>query len=96
MALDLAEEFRPLIADSVVLTAVNNGEIGASDFVFRAAGCALTQSGRRRFIATYERRMRTELRHRPSGTASGIVGHSSSRPGCSGQFSSTICLPTGP
>lgn len=63
MALDLAEELRPLIADSVVLTAINNGEVQGQDFVSRAGGCALTLAGRRKFMATYERRMKTELRH---------------------------------
>lgn len=63
LALDLAEEFRPLIADSVVLTAINNGEVGKSDFVERAGGVALTQHGRRSFIRAYERRMTSELRH---------------------------------
>ena len=63
LALDLAEEFRPLIGDSVVLTAINNGEVRASDFVSRAGGVALTSPGRRRVIAAYERRMRTELMH---------------------------------
>ncbi len=63
LALDLAEEFRPLIADSVVLTAVNNGEVKSDDFVQRAMGTSLTASGRRKVIAAYERRMRTELRH---------------------------------
>jgi len=63
LALDLAEEFRPLVADSVVLTLLNNGEISARDFVSRAGGVALTNAGRRRVIAAYERRMRTELLH---------------------------------
>lgn len=63
LALDLAEEFRPLIGDSTVLTAVNNGEIEASDFIERAGGIALTAEGRRKFIRTYERRMKTELKH---------------------------------
>ncbi|HWV84304.1 MAG TPA: CRISPR-associated endonuclease Cas1 [Capillimicrobium sp.] len=63
LALDLAEEFRPLIADSVVLTAVNNGEIDASGFVSRPGAVALTAAGRRRVLATYERRMQEHLRH---------------------------------
>jgi CRISPR-associated protein Cas1 len=63
LALDLAEEFRPLIGDSTVLTAINNGEIGPGDFVSRAAGVALTAAGRRKLIATYERRVATELVH---------------------------------
>jgi len=63
LALDLAEEFRPLIGDSTVLTAVNNGEIDVGDFVERAGAVALTPQGRKRFIRTYERRMTTELKH---------------------------------
>jgi CRISPR-associated protein Cas1 len=63
LALDLAEEFRPLIGDSVVLTVVNNGEIATTDFVTRARGVALTNAGRRKVIAAYERRMRSELTH---------------------------------
>jgi CRISPR-associated protein Cas1 len=63
LALDLAEEFRPLVGDSTVLTAINNGEIGADDFVERAGAVSLTSQGRKRFIQTYERRMRTELKH---------------------------------
>jgi CRISPR-associated protein Cas1 len=63
LALDLAEEFRPLLADSVVLGMINNGEIGASDFVVRAGAVGLTEDGRRTVIRAWERRMTTEVRH---------------------------------
>jgi CRISPR-associated protein Cas1 len=63
LALDIAEEFRPLIADSTVLSVVNNGEIQSDDFVERAGAVALSKTGRRKMIAAYERRMRSELRH---------------------------------
>jgi CRISPR-associated protein Cas1 len=63
LSLDLAEEFRPLIGDSTVLTAINNGEIDNADFVSRAGAVALTAGGRRKLIRTYERRMATELTH---------------------------------
>lgn len=63
LALDLAEEFRPLIGDSVVLTAINNGEVRASDFTVRAAGVAMTASGRKSVIAAYERRLNQEVTH---------------------------------
>lgn len=53
LALDLAEEFRPLIADSAVLTAINNGEVEPGDFVERAGGVALTPGGRRKVIGVY-------------------------------------------
>lgn len=63
LALDLAEEFRPLIAESVVLTLINNGEVAASDFVVRAGGVALTKEGRRAVLRAYERRLATEVQH---------------------------------
>lgn len=63
LALDLAEEFRPLIVDSTVLTLVNNGEIAEADFTVRSGGVALTQSGRRSFLHAYERRMNSEVTH---------------------------------
>lgn len=63
LALDLMEEMRPLVGDSTVLMAINNGEVGERDFVERAGGVALTPEARRKVIAAYERRMKTELRH---------------------------------
>jgi CRISPR-associated protein Cas1 len=63
LALDLMEEFRPLIADSVVLTLINNGEIRPEDFITSWAGVALTQGGRMQVLTAYERRMRQEIIH---------------------------------
>ncbi|MCX7429122.1 MAG: CRISPR-associated endonuclease Cas1 [Planctomycetia bacterium] len=63
LALDLAEEFRPLIGDSVVLMLVNNGEVTPSSFVRRAGAIALTTAGRRAVIAAFERRMDTLVTH---------------------------------
>jgi CRISPR-associated protein Cas1 len=63
LALDLAEEFRPLIAESVVINLLNNGEVRPSHFVVRAGGVALTADGRRRVLAGYERRLTSEIRH---------------------------------
>ena len=63
LALDLMEPFRPVIADSVVLTAVNTGEVSAADFVSGATGTALSTVGRRRFVAAFERRLSHETTH---------------------------------
>lgn len=63
LALDLMEEFRPLVADSTVLNAFNNGELRARDFVRRAGGVSLTQTSRRKAIGAYERRITTEFKH---------------------------------
>ena len=63
LALDLAEEFRPLVADSVVVNVINNGETQENAFIVRAQGVALTQQGRRSVIAAYERRLDQEVTH---------------------------------
>jgi CRISP-associated protein Cas1 len=63
LALDLMEEFRPLIADSVVLTVINNGEVGPRDFISAMSGVALTQGGRIQLLRAYERRLAQEIVH---------------------------------
>jgi CRISP-associated protein Cas1 len=63
LALDLAEEFRPLLADSTVLTLINNREVGTSDFLVRAGAVTLTAAGRKAVFRAWERRMTTEVRH---------------------------------
>lgn len=63
LALDLAEEFRPIVADSIVVNLINNSEIHTSDFIVRADGVALTRDGRRSVIGAYERRLDTEVTH---------------------------------
>jgi CRISPR-associated protein Cas1 len=63
LALDLAEEFRPLVADSTVLMLINNGEVSAESFIQRAGAVALTDAGRRSVIAAFERRMETLVTH---------------------------------
>jgi CRISPR-associated protein Cas1 len=63
LALDLCEEFRPLIADSVCISLFNQGELAAGDFVKRARGVALTPRGRRTVLAGFERRMGQMVTH---------------------------------
>ncbi len=63
LALDLMEEFRPIVADSVVINLINTGEIRAKDFITRLTGCALTDSGRKRVIEAFERRLNTTITH---------------------------------
>jgi CRISPR-associated protein Cas1 len=63
LALDMMEPFRPLVADSAVLLAINNGEVGAGDVIARAGAVALTAGGRRAIIATFERRLDQEITH---------------------------------
>lgn len=63
LALDLLEEFRPIVGDSIVLSVVNNREIGPEDFVRRGTAVALKDHARRRLINAYERRMDELVTH---------------------------------
>ncbi|MBK6440956.1 MAG: CRISPR-associated endonuclease Cas1 [Actinomycetales bacterium] len=63
LALDLAEEFRALIAESVTVQCFNNGELREQHFVRHPLGVRLTPDGRRAVIAAYERRMGDQLTH---------------------------------
>jgi CRISPR-associated protein Cas1 len=63
LALDLMEEFRPLVADSTVIGAINNGVVALGDFIRVGGGMALKPHARKAFISAYERRMDQLIRH---------------------------------
>jgi len=57
LALDLMEEFRPLVTDSAVLTAVNTGMVTRRSFTRSKAACVLSAGGRKAFLRAFEARM---------------------------------------
>lgn len=63
LALDLMEEFRPLIVDSAVLTAVNTGMVTRRNFTWSKAACMLGPKGRKAFLRAYEARMDQLVTH---------------------------------
>ena len=63
LALDLMEEFRPLIAESAVLSAINNRMINEKDFVRAGRSVNLSAAGRRQFFQAYEARMNHLITH---------------------------------
>ena len=63
LALDLCEEFRPLVADSVVVRGFNNGEIDVKGFSSSFGSCVMNPDTRKALIAGYERRIQTTFRH---------------------------------
>lgn len=63
LALDMMEEFRPLIADSVAINLFNNEELSKKDFIKTHTGVSLTSGGKKAVVAGYERRMETEIVH---------------------------------
>ncbi len=68
LALDLMEEFRPVIADSVVLTLINNSMLTPADFLMWRDSCQLNDAGRKTFFEVYEHARRRRSRTRFSAT----------------------------
>ena len=63
LALDVMEEFRPLIAESAVLTAINNRMILPKHFVQPGNAVNLSPIGRKMFFQAYEQRMNSLITH---------------------------------
>jgi len=63
LALDMMEEFRPLIADSIAITLFNNEELSKKDFIETGLGISLAPEGKRAVVGGYERRLETEIIH---------------------------------
>jgi CRISP-associated protein Cas1 len=63
LALDLMEGFRPLVADSAVLTAINTRMVKPDDFLRVGPAVSLRPAGRKAFLRAYEQRMDTLVTH---------------------------------
>ena len=57
LALDLMEEFRPVLVDALVLDLANHGRVRSEDFEERDGGVFLQGEGRKRLIEGYQRRL---------------------------------------
>ncbi len=63
-ALDLMEEFRPLLADRLALALVNRQQVKPSGFVTREGGAvSMDEATRRAVLAAYQQRKREEVTH---------------------------------
>jgi CRISPR-associated protein Cas1 len=69
LALDIMEEFRPTIVDTLVLHLVNAGTLKPQDFRREKQDrpVLLEESGRRRFIQAYEEKVNTAVIYPPTG-----------------------------
>lgn len=65
LALDLMEEFRPIITDAIVLNAINNQKLTPDDFVSEPLSNAvsLTQEGLKIFLRLYEEKKQSKFKH---------------------------------
>jgi CRISP-associated protein Cas1 len=64
LALDLMEELRSIVADRLVLSLVNRGQVKPTDFIDRpGGGVYLTEDARKDFLAAYQKRKQEEVTH---------------------------------
>jgi CRISPR-associated protein Cas1 len=64
LALDLMEEFRPVLADRLAITLINRRQIDAKDFIIREGGAVeFTKEGRKKVIKAYQTKKQDVLTH---------------------------------
>lgn len=64
LALDLVEEFRPVLADRLALSLINRKQVSARDFMRLDNGAVLLKEDSRKTVLTaYQERKREQLRH---------------------------------
>lgn len=82
LALDLMEELRAPLADRLVLTLINRGQIKPDDFVDRPGGAIhLTEDARKTLLAAYQKRKQEEISHTITGSKVpfGLLAHVQAR-----------------
>ena len=64
LALDLAEEFRPLLGERLALSLINRQQLGLRDFRYLENGAVLLkEDSRRTVLVAYQERKAEELQH---------------------------------
>jgi CRISP-associated protein Cas1 len=65
LALDLMEEFRPLVVDAMVLSALNRKVLTVSDFTTEplSRAVSLSHAGRKTFLRSYEQKKQSKFKH---------------------------------
>jgi CRISPR-associated protein Cas1 len=82
LALDLMEEFRPLLADRLVLTLINRRQVAPTDFVVRDGGAVeMSADARRAVVAAWQERKQESITHPLLGqtTRIGLLPHLQAR-----------------
>lgn len=82
LALDLMEELRAPIADRLVLTLINRGQIKPDDFIDRpGGGIHLVEDARKTLLAAYQKRKQEEISHLIIGSKVpyGLIAHVQAR-----------------
>ncbi len=67
LALDIAEIFKPLLADRTIFRLINQEKIEESYFRRELNSCILNEKGKRKFLEVFEKRLKTTIKHRNLG-----------------------------
>jgi len=67
LALDLAEIFKPILADRLIFSLLNKKQIQSSDFDFKLNSCLLKDSGRKKVVKAWDEKLNETIKHRSLG-----------------------------
>lgn len=67
LALDVAEIFKPILADRLIFTLLNKKQVQTSDFDHSVAGCRLTDKGRKLVVRAWDEKLAETIKHRSLG-----------------------------
>jgi CRISP-associated protein Cas1 len=67
LALDLAEIFKPILADRLIFSLMNKKQIQPSDFDKQLNSCLLKESGRKTVVKAWDEKLNETIKHRSLG-----------------------------
>lgn len=67
LALDLAEVFKPLLADRLIFSLLNKKIIQKGDFDLQLSSCLLKDSGRKKVVKAWDEKLNETIKHRSLG-----------------------------
>lgn len=67
LSLDIAEIFKPLLVDRVNFKLINKKILGEDDFNKKMNSCLLNDSGRKKYLSEWDKKLHTTIRHKTLG-----------------------------
>ena len=64
LSLDIAEVFKPLLADRVIFKLIQKKIISENDFRLELNSCLLNNNGKKKFLHEYDAKLKTTIKHR--------------------------------
>lgn len=64
LSLDLAEVFKPILADRLIFTLLNRQQLAENDFMTEVNLCYLNEKGRKTVVKEYDDRLKTVITHK--------------------------------